>query len=156
MGFPLDFRVRDKESTQKSNADSNGSDGGCIDFSRKHHRLRVSELREAYRDQTRQTTPFWFSGCVTRKLSRGRSQTQNGSDSGKRNGGQMQRPEGIHGLRQPTTEWRMNPHHNPILGLNCMCLGRHMSPMKLHALHQVCIPFCTHWSCMRCLSQDLG
>jgi hypothetical protein len=47
----------------------------------------------------------------------------------------------IHGFRQPTTEWRMNPHHGSILGLNCMCLGRHMSPMKLHALHQVCIPF---------------
>jgi hypothetical protein len=22
-----------------------------------------------------------------------------------------------------TAEWRMNPHHSSILGLNCMCLG---------------------------------
>ena len=35
----------------------------------------------------------------------------------------------------------MNSHHSSIVGLNCMCLGQHMSPMKLHALHQVCIPF---------------
>jgi hypothetical protein len=25
-------------------------------------------------------------------------------------------------------------------GFNCMRLGRHMSPMMLHALHQACVP----------------
>jgi hypothetical protein len=69
MGLPLVFRVRDKESMQRSNADSNGSDGGCLGFSGKHPRLasrfRVSELREVCRDQT---------------------QRQHGSDNGCKNG----------------------------------------------------------------------
>jgi hypothetical protein len=100
MGFPLVFRVCDKESMQRSNTNSNGLDGGCVGFSGKHHSFLVSEMHKVCRDQM---------------------QRKNGSDSGAR--------------------METNPHHCSILVLNCMCMGRHMSPMKMHALHQVCVPF---------------
>jgi hypothetical protein len=64
-------------------------------------------------------TVFWFQSCVRYEEIRRRGHT----------------------FRQLMQEWRMNLHHNSILGLNFMCLRRHMSPMKLHALHQVCVPF---------------
>jgi hypothetical protein len=95
------------------------------------------------------------SGCVTRNQCRGRTQTQTVQTedvsasqenitvfwvSELREG--MQRSDAEAQDNGRHEEWRMNPHHSSILGLNCMCLGRHMSPMKLHALHQAaCSPF---------------
>jgi hypothetical protein len=65
-GLPLVFRVHDKESMQRLNTDSNGSDGGCVSFSGKHHGFLVSELREGM--QRSDTDPH-------------------GSDNGWKNGG---------------------------------------------------------------------
>jgi hypothetical protein len=56
MGLPQVFRVCDKDSMQRLNADSNGSDGGFLSFSVKHPRLasrfQVLEMCEVCRDQT--------------------------------------------------------------------------------------------------------
>jgi hypothetical protein len=54
MGLPLVFRVHEKESMQRSNVDSDVSDGGYVGFSGKHLKLTsrfwVSELCEVCRD----------------------------------------------------------------------------------------------------------
>jgi hypothetical protein len=111
MGFPLVFRVCDKESMQRSNTDST---------------VQTEDASTSQENITGWPHGFGFQSCVRYAEIRHRGNMVQTTDE----------------------EWRMNPHHDSILGLNFMCLGRHMSPMKLHALHQVCIPFCTRWSCI--------
>jgi hypothetical protein len=55
-GLPLVFRVRDKESTQRLNADSNGSDGGCIGLLRKTSQFSGFIGVRVCRDQTQTHT----------------------------------------------------------------------------------------------------